>query len=178
MGRGCAASYTDAEQGSAPRRSQTGVGNKFASAVLGAADAHRLPERDAADGDLESGVTRRVGCFHSVQSSAEPGWRSYKRSRAWSRRRSRGVSSGCGFNAGAISARLQPPLGVLHSSRLDGRLLPCVRRLAGIYRGARYRAEPLPALWPLWRTVASALFMLSLLRHDRSQRIAITGARE
>src|SRR5437867_3306839 len=178
MGRGCAASYTDTEQGSAPRRSQTGVGNKFASAVLGAVDAHCLPERDAADGDLESGVTRRVGCFHSVQSSAEPGWRSYKRNRTCSRHRARGVPSGCGFNAGAVPAGLQPPLGALDSAELDGRVLPCVRRLAGIYRGARYRAEPLPALWPLWRTVASALFMLSLLRHDRSQRIAIAGGGE
>ena len=75
----------------------------------------------------------------------------------------------------AVAALLPVPL--LHacnrrwasskSRKLGGRVLSGLRCLAGIYRSARHRAEPLFPLRPLWRRVAGSVFVLPLLRHDR-----------
>ena len=46
---------------------------EFGSPFVGAAGGNRSPQRDAADGHLETGATCRVGCFNSVQRLHVPG---------------------------------------------------------------------------------------------------------
>ncbi len=68
------------------------------------------------------------------------------------------------------------PMAAIDFRKLDGRLLSRVRRLAGLCRGARHRAQPLFSLWPLRGRVAGAMFVLPLLRYDQPQRACLSRA--
>ena len=131
-------------------RRQAGSGdNAVGSRLVRTADptAHRsgAPKMSTLNGIQQ----KRLNTVDLFRILAVPEWQVAARDRHRSRRR-RGRAPSCyAPRANPFPASVQPPVGACDCRELDGRILSRVRRVAGLCRNERDRAQPLPALRPL-----------------------------